>query len=104
MASAAISINVFFIATLRVPLVQARSVAEGPRCGARPRQDELQALVERVAERIGRALERQGLLARDAEESYLDLDPEAGGPLDDLIGHSITYRVAIGPRGASREI
>lgn len=28
----------------------------------RPRQEELQALVERVAERIGRALERQGLL------------------------------------------
>jgi hypothetical protein len=63
-----------------------------------PRQEELQALVERLAERIGRALERQGLLARDAESSYLELGPEAGGPLDDLIGHSITYRVAVGPR------
>jgi Putative transposase len=48
-----------------------------------PRQDELQALVERVAERIGRALDRQGLLARHAESSYLDLDP--GGPMDDLL-------------------
>jgi hypothetical protein len=32
-----------------------------------PRQEELQALVEQMAERIGRALERQGILARDAE-------------------------------------
>jgi hypothetical protein len=31
------------------------------------RQEELQALVERVAERIGRALERQGVLSRDAD-------------------------------------
>jgi hypothetical protein len=61
-----------------------------------PRQEELQALVEQMAERIGRALERQGILARDAESSHLELD--AGGPLDDLLGHSITYRVAVGPR------
>jgi hypothetical protein len=58
---------------------------------APPSEVELQALVERVAQRIGRALERQGILARDAESSYLDLGPAAGGPLDDLLGHSITY-------------
>lgn len=53
-----------------------------------------------MAEHIGRALERQGMLARNAEGSYLDLDRDAGagGRLDDLIGHSITYRVAVGPR------
>jgi hypothetical protein len=34
-----------------------------------------------VAERIGRALERQGILARDAEESFLELASDAGGPL-----------------------
>ena len=61
-----------------------------------PRQEELQALVERMAEWIGHALERQGFLARDAESSYLELDAAAGGPLRDLIGHSITYRVAVG--------
>jgi hypothetical protein len=65
---------------------------------APPSLAELQALVERIAERIGRALERQGILARDAESSYLELAPEVGGPLDDLLGHSITYRVAVGPR------
>jgi hypothetical protein len=67
-----------------------------------PREAELQALVERLAERIGRALERQGLLARDAENSYLELAPEGGGPMDDLLGHSITYRVAVGPRAGQK--
>ena len=47
-----------------------------------PSEAELQVLVERLAERIGRTLERQGVLARDAESSYLALDPEAGSPLD----------------------
>ncbi len=67
-----------------------------------PRQEELRALVERIAERIGRALERQGILARDAENSYLELDPEGGGPMADLLGHSITYRVAVGPRAGQK--
>ena len=69
---------------------------------APPSAAELQALVERLAERIGRALERQGVLSRDAESSYLDLTAEAGGPMDDLLGHSITYRVAVGPRAGQK--
>ena len=69
---------------------------------APPSGAELQALVERLAKRIGRSLERQGLLARDAESSYLELNPDAGGPLDDLIAHSITYRVAVGPRAGQK--
>jgi hypothetical protein len=68
---------------------------------APPSQEELRALVGRLAERIGRALERQGVLARDAESSYLELDP-AGGPMDDLLGHSITYPFAVGPRPVRR--
>jgi hypothetical protein len=67
-----------------------------------PRQEELQALVGRLAERIGHALERQGLLARDTENSYLELGPDIGGPLDDLTGHSIKYRVAVGPRAGQK--
>jgi hypothetical protein len=69
---------------------------------APPGLAEQQALLERLAERIGRALERQGVLARDAESSYLELDPAAGGPIDDLLGHSITYRVAVGPRAGRK--
>ncbi len=44
----------------------------------------------------------QGVLVRDAEGSYLELGPDAGGPLDDVIGHSITYRVAVGPRAGQK--
>jgi len=51
---------------------------------------------------IDRALERAGLLERDAEQSYLVFEPEAGGPMDDLIGHAITYRVAVGPRAGQK--
>ncbi len=63
-----------------------------------PSLADLQALLERLVERIGGALERKGILARDAESSYLEFDPAAVGPMDDLLGHSITYRVAVGPR------
>ena len=67
-----------------------------------PSERELQALVELLAERIGRALERQGVLVRDAESSFLAFDPATGGGMDDLIGHSITYRVAVGPRAGQK--
>ena len=46
---------------------------------------------------IGRALERRGLVERDLENAWLAADTEAG-PLDDLLGHSITYRIAVGLR------
>jgi len=69
---------------------------------APPGGAELQALVERLTERIGRALERRGVLIRDAEGSFLELEPAAGGPIDDLLGHSITYRVAVGPRAGQK--
>jgi hypothetical protein len=69
---------------------------------AAPSAKELEALVARIAERIGRALEHKGLLVRDCENSYLSFDAAAGGPMDDLLGHSITYRVAMGPRAGQK--
>ena len=35
----------------------------------------LEKLVRGISERVGRALERQGLLVRDFENSFLTLDP-----------------------------
>jgi len=40
-----------------------------------PRQEQLQAFVERVAERIGRALERQGLLALAMRKAAISSSP-----------------------------
>ena len=51
-----------------------------------------------IARRLARYLERQGLLVRDAEHSYLTLEGLDEDPMDQLRGHSITYRIAVGPQ------
>lgn len=58
----------------------------------------LQRLLERISQRIGRYLERQGLLVRDPEQDYLPLEAldEESACMDRLRGHSISYRIAIG--------
>jgi hypothetical protein len=68
---------------------------------AAPGASELQALVEQIGERVGRVLEQRGLIERDIENAWLCADSEAG-PLDDVIGHSITYRIAVGPRAGQK--
>ncbi len=68
---------------------------------AGPSANELQRLVEQVGAQVGRVLERRGLIERDIENAWLATDFEAG-PLDDLIGHSITYRIAVGPRAGQK--
>jgi hypothetical protein len=67
-----------------------------------PTSAELSALAARIAGRVGRFLERQGLLERDAENpslSELALDEE---PMQALLAHSITYRIAVGPRAGRK--
>jgi hypothetical protein len=63
-----------------------------------PTSGELTRLVHTIARRVGRFLERQGLLERDAENSYLDAQVMDEGPMDRLLGSSITYRIAVGPQ------
>ena len=63
-----------------------------------PSTEELQGLVQRIAERIGRSLERAGLITRDIENAYLTFDPGEEAPINSLLGASITYRIATGPR------
>ncbi len=64
-----------------------------------PTSDEITLLTHTIAQRVARYLDRQGLLVRDAENSYLsaqgvDADPDS--PLNHLLGSSITYRIAMG--------
>jgi hypothetical protein len=63
-----------------------------------PTSAELTALTHKMAQRIGRFLGRQGLLERDSENSYLAWDAEDEDSMDQLLGHSITYRIAVGPQ------
>jgi hypothetical protein len=58
-------------------------------------------LVEQIAARVGQVLEKRGLIERDIENAWLAAGAEPG-PLDDLIGHSITYRIAVGPRAGQK--
>jgi hypothetical protein len=67
-----------------------------------PTSAELTQLTHTIAQRVGRCLERQGLLERDAENSYLGGDALEAGPLDELLGHSITYRIAVGPHAGRK--
>ncbi len=63
-----------------------------------PSTEELKGLVQRIAERIGRSLERSGLIERDIDNAYLAFDPAEEAPNHGLLGSSITYRIATGPR------
>ncbi len=66
-----------------------------------PTAAQLQELVQQIAERIGKLLEKRGLIERDMENAWFTVDGP-GGALDDLIGHSITYRIAVGPRAGQK--
>jgi len=63
-----------------------------------PSSRELTQLAHTLAHRVGRYLERQDWLERDAENDYLALDTADNDPLSVLQGHSITYRIALGPQ------
>ena len=63
-----------------------------------PEKDELCKLVNQISLRVAAYLEREGFLERDAENSYLQLDGMEEDPMQQLLGHSITYRVAVGPQ------
>lgn len=61
-----------------------------------PDQEELRQLVNTISHRVARYLVRQGLLEKDEENSYLQLEGLEEDPMQQLLGHSITYRVAVG--------
>ena len=63
-----------------------------------PTSQELTQRVHTIAHRVGRFLEQQGLLERDAENSYLASDTVDDDPMNPLLGHFITYRIAVGPQ------
>jgi len=62
-----------------------------------PTCDEPARLSHAIACRVGRFIQRQGLLECDTENSHLALDSVDGDSIAHLQGHSITYRIAMGP-------
>lgn len=81
---------------------------DGPNGSARfrwvkaPTSPELTQLAHTIAHRDGCFLERQALWERDAENSYLAGDAVDHDPLSQLLGSSITYRIAVGPQAGCK--
>ena len=63
-----------------------------------PNQQELAILAHSISHRVARFLERQGVLERDEENSYLQLAGIDEDPMQQLIGCSVSYRIALGPQ------
>jgi len=64
-----------------------------------PNREELTRLTHTIAECVARYLERQGLVERDTGSVYLTpeaVDASGDDPSNQLLGSSITYRIAIG--------
>jgi hypothetical protein len=62
-----------------------------------PTVDELGVLGHRISQRVAKFLERRGFLEGDEESDYLALEASDDEAMQQLHGHSITYRIAIGP-------
>lgn len=64
-----------------------------------PDKAELAELVQLISQRVGRCLERQGLLEQDTERAWLELEPaEDADAMPQILGSSISYRIAVGPQ------
>ena len=63
-----------------------------------PNQQELSELVHTISHRVAGYLQREGILERDEENSYLTLDEGGEDPMRQVLGCSVSYRIAIGPQ------
>ncbi len=63
-----------------------------------PDQQELTELVHAISHRVAGFLEREGILERDEENSYLIRDEGEEDPMRQVLGCSVSYRIAIGPQ------
>ena len=63
-----------------------------------PNPQELSDLVHTISHRLAGYLERQGILERDEENSSLTLNEGDEDPMRQVLGCSVSYRIAIGPQ------
>ena len=63
-----------------------------------PTKADLELLLHRISTRVARFLVKEGILEQDCDNSYLNLEHLEDNPLRQVHGHSITYRVAVGPQ------
>ncbi len=54
-------------------------------------------LVHLISHRVAKFLQRKGLLISDCENDHLSLEGIDDDPMLQIHGHSIAYRMAVGP-------
>ena len=76
----------------------------GPRCRQvkAPTPAALDLLVHTLSDRIARHLARRGWLVRDDEHDFLTFDAIDDSTFDERRGHSIPYRIALGPHAGRK--
>jgi hypothetical protein len=70
-----------------------------------PTKAELTRLTHTIARRVGRYLEHEGLIERETGNIFLTqeaLDASDEDPTNQLLGSSVTYRIAVGPQQGRR--
>ena len=60
-----------------------------------PNQQELTGLVHTISHRVAEFLEREGVLERDEENSYLNLEYTDEDSMQQVLGSSVSYRIAV---------
>jgi len=64
-----------------------------------PDKSGLEDLVQLISQRVGRCLERQGLLEQDTKSAWLELEPaDDTDAMPHLLGSSVSYRIAVAPQ------
>jgi len=84
-----------------VYVIGADGTAERFRWVRAPTTAELAKLTHTITEWVGRFRQRQGLLERDGEQSYLAGEAVDKGTMDPLLAHSMKCREAQMPRSAA---
>ncbi len=69
-----------------------------------PTPRELDRITQTIALRVTRYLEKAGYLVRDTESAYLDLQTDDDDPMANIVGASITYRLAFGPNAGRKAL
>lgn len=59
---------------------------------------DVEAVQQQLSTRLTRMLVKERVLTQDLENSYLTLDHLEANPMQQVHGHSITYRIALGPQ------
>jgi hypothetical protein len=69
-----------------------------------PTYQDIEKIAQKIAARVSRYLEKSGYVIRDLDTEYLDLNTDENEVVQNIIGASITYRLAFGPNAGKKAL